>query len=160
MSTIETLEKGVKCVQSHQQRQQNVILVSLLLTLNIFHTIQGLFQKTRACVRYNQKRPGKSSKKAQLWIFTPHFFKLRAFGTLHPSKRHMFLEFLVKKKVFYFSKRALSLRAGTARNKWLKKALPFSSVAIVHYEQMFVCWGVLNCVNIITQSIKMSRCLI
>ena len=37
MSTIETLEKEVKYVQSQQQRQSNVILVSLLFTLNIFH---------------------------------------------------------------------------------------------------------------------------
>ena len=32
--TIETLEQGVKYVQS----QQNFVQVSLLLTLNIFHT--------------------------------------------------------------------------------------------------------------------------
>ena len=35
-----------------------------------------------------------------------------------PPKRHVFLEFLVEKKTFRFSKRAL--RAGTACNKWLK----------------------------------------
>ena len=33
----------------------------------------------------------------------------------------MFLEFSVEKKTFHLSKRAL--RAGTARNKWLKEAL-------------------------------------
>ena len=40
-----TLEKGVKCVQSYQWRHQNnvndvndVVLVTLMLTLNIFHT--------------------------------------------------------------------------------------------------------------------------
>ena len=42
LSTIETLENGVKYVQSQQERNQddvNVkIMVSLLLTLNIFHT--------------------------------------------------------------------------------------------------------------------------
>ena len=36
----------------------------------------------------------------------------------------------------------------------------FSSVAFVRYEQVNVCHGVLSCVNIITQSIKMSRCFI
>ena len=41
-STIETLEKEVRYIQSQQQRDQidvvEVVLVSLLLTLNIFHT--------------------------------------------------------------------------------------------------------------------------
>ena len=40
--TIETLERGVKYVQSYQLRNQNdagVVLVSLLLTLNIFHIL-------------------------------------------------------------------------------------------------------------------------
>ena len=38
-STIETLEKGEKYVQNWQYRQQNdAILVSIFLTLNIFHT--------------------------------------------------------------------------------------------------------------------------
>ena len=41
--TIETLEQGVKYVQSQQQRHQNdtidVDLVSLLLTLSIFSTL-------------------------------------------------------------------------------------------------------------------------
>ena len=72
-------------------------------------------------MRFNQKRAGKSSQRAQLWIFTPHSSKFRAFRTLHPPKRHVFLEFLVENKAYHFSKRAL--RAGTARNKWLKKAL-------------------------------------
>ena len=47
------------------------------------------------------------------------FFKCRIFRTLHPSKQHVFLEFLVENRAFYFSKRAL--RAGIARTKWLKK---------------------------------------
>ena len=38
--------------------------------------------------------------------------------------------------------------------------LSFSSVAIVRYEQINVCRGVFSCVNIITQSIKISRCFI
>ena len=37
---------------------------------------------------------------------------------LHAPKWHVFLEFLVEKKVYHFAKRAL--RAGTAHNKWLK----------------------------------------
>ena len=49
------------------------------------------------------------------------FFKCRIFRTLHPSKQHVFLEFLVENRAFYFSKRAL--RAGIARTKWLKKTL-------------------------------------
>ena len=80
--------------------------------------VRGLILENRACVRYNQKRARKSSKRTQLWVFTPHFFKFRAFRKLHPPKRHVFLEFLAEKKVFRFAKRALS--AGTARNKWLK----------------------------------------
>ena len=80
--------------------------------------LQGLFLKIRACVRYNQKRVKKSGKRAQSWIFTPHRSKFRAIRTLNLSKRHVFLEVLVEKKEFDFSKRAL--RAGTARDKWLK----------------------------------------
>ena len=50
-----------------------------------FYILQsGLFQKIRACVRYNQKRARKSSKRAQLWVFTPLFSKFGAFRTLHP----------------------------------------------------------------------------
>ena len=70
-------------------------------------------------MRYKQKRTRKSSKRAQLWIFTPHFSKFRAFRTLHSPKQHVFLEFLVKNNAFHFSKRAL--REDTARNKLLKK---------------------------------------
>ena len=44
---------------------------------------------------------------AQLWIFTPRFFKIGAFRMLYPSKRHVFFEFLVEEKAFHFSKRAL-----------------------------------------------------
>ena len=36
----------------------------------------------------------------------------------------------------------------------------FRSVAIVYYEQISFCRGVLSCVNIITQSIKIRRCFI
>ena len=42
-STIKTVEQGVKYVQIKQKRQQNdttgIVLVSLLFTLNIFHTL-------------------------------------------------------------------------------------------------------------------------
>ena len=41
--TIETRKQGVKNVQSYQLRYQNdangVVLLSLLMTLNIFHTL-------------------------------------------------------------------------------------------------------------------------
>ena len=47
--------------------------------------------------------------------------KFRAFRTVHPLKRHVFLEVLVENKAFHFLKRAL--RAGTACNKCLRKAL-------------------------------------
>ena len=89
----------------------------------ILDHIQGLFWKIRSCVRFNLKRARKCSKRAQLWIFTPHSSKFRAFRTLHLPIRHVFLEFLVENKAYHFSKRAL--RAGTARNKLLKKALIF-----------------------------------
>ena len=46
------------------------------------------------------------------------FCKFRTFRMLHPPKRHVFLEVLVEKKTFRFSKRALPV--GTACNKWLK----------------------------------------
>ena len=36
----------------------------------------------------------------------------------------------------------------------------FFSVSIVDFEQVNVCRGALSCVNIITQSLKMSKCCI
>ena len=84
----------------------------------------GLILENKGCVRYNQKEAMNCSKRAQLWIFTPYFSKFWAFRTLHPPKRHVFLEFLVEKKAFHSSKRAL--RAGIACNKWLKEALGFT----------------------------------
>ena len=63
----------------------------------------------------------KVKKKAQRWIFTPHFSKFRAFRTLHPPKWNVVLEFLVENKAFHFSKRALPV--ATTHNKWLKKAM-------------------------------------
>ena len=85
----------------------------------IFETTASLFKKIWACLRYNQKRTRKSIKRAQLWIFTPHFSKFRAFRMLHPPKWYVFLEFSVNNKAFHFSKRVL--RAVTACKKWLKK---------------------------------------
>ena len=90
----------------------------IIFDLCIFLVNQDLFQKIRACVRYSQKRTRKSSKGAQLWIFSPHFYKFRAFTTLHLPKQHVFLEVLVENKAFYFSERAL--HAGSPCNKWLK----------------------------------------
>ena len=102
-------------------------------------------------MQFNQKRARTSSKRAKLWIFTPHSSKFRAFGTLHPPKRHVFLEFLEENKANHFSKRAL--RAATARNKRLKKALTMSGprqrfqdpvkhlTAGLHYERFL--WEIL-----------------
>ena len=56
---------------------------------------------------------------------------------LHPPKRHVFLDFSVEKKVFRFAKRAL--RAGTARNKWLKYALADVCMRIRGYEMLIFC---------------------
>ena len=57
-----------------------------------------------ACVRYNQKEARKSSKRVQLWIFTPHFSQFRAFRTLHPPKRHVFLDILMRIRHFISQK--------------------------------------------------------
>ena len=83
-----------------------------------------------------------------MWIFTPNFFKFRAFRTLTPE-RHVFLEFLVENKAFSFSKRVL--HADTARNKWLKKALlalsaigsqPTSLSDVLNLKNLKTIWGV------------------
>ena len=66
------------------------------------------------------KRAGKSSKRTQLWICTPHFSKFRAFRMLHPLKSMCFWSFHYRIR-FHFLKRALC--TGTARSKWLKKVL-------------------------------------
>ena len=71
-------------------------------------------------MQYNQKMVRKSSKRAQLWMGAPppptplQFSKFRAFGMLHPTKRHVFLEVLLENKALYFSKTAL--HAGTTNN--------------------------------------------
>ena len=40
------------------------------------------------------------------------------------------------------------------------KFRPFLSVSIVHYEQINICQELFSCVNIITKSLKMSKCFI
>ena len=47
-----------------------------------------------------KKGEKKSSKRTQLWNFTPHLFTFRAFIMLHPSKQHDFFEFVVEKRYF------------------------------------------------------------
>ena len=131
--TFEELTIALKGIQLILQNAPSKIFIGVL-NAPLNHTFsrklktcqhyQGLFQKIRACVQFNQKRARTSSKRAKLWIFTPHSSKFRAFGTLHPPKRHVFLEFLEENKANHSSKRAL--RAATARNKWLKKALTMS----------------------------------
>ena len=58
-----------------------------------------------ACVRCNQRIKRRSSKRAELSIFTPCFLQIQG------------LEFLVENWAFDFSKRAL--RAGTPPKNWL-----------------------------------------
>ena len=77
---------------------------------------QGLFCKVRVCMQYDQKRQ-ESPVKGHICGFVPFIF---------PNLEHVDYwvfsrEFSVESKAFHFSKKAL--RAGTARNKWLKKAL-------------------------------------
>ena len=64
------------------------------------------------------KKEEESSAKGHMCGFTPRLSKFRAFRTLHPPRRHVFLQFLVENKAFYLSKRALP--AGTACHSWLK----------------------------------------
>ena len=42
-STMEKLKKGVKYVLSYQERHHDVVLVSLLYTLSVFHTLLGKY---------------------------------------------------------------------------------------------------------------------
>ena len=72
-------------------------------------------------MRYNEKRAGKFGKRAQLWVFHSKCPKFTAFGMLHPLNGMWFQRFFSENKLFHLSKRAL--RAGTARNKWLKEPL-------------------------------------
>ena len=55
-------------------------------------------------MRYNQKRVRKSSERAQLWIFTPYFFKFRAFRMLHPLKTYVFGVFIKKYCILFLNK--------------------------------------------------------
>ena len=67
------------------------------------------------------KKGGKSPVKGRNSKFLPLILPNLKYLEHTPPKQHVFLEFLVENKAFRFSKRAL--RASTARNKWLKKAL-------------------------------------
>ena len=58
----------------------------------------------KACVRYNQKKAIKCSKSAQLWIFTPHLPKFRAFRTLHPLNGMCFWSFNREKDISFLKK--------------------------------------------------------
>ena len=50
------------------------------------------------------KKGQESTERAELWSFNHHYSKHRAFGTLHPPKRRVFLELSIENKAFYFSK--------------------------------------------------------
>ena len=56
---------------------------------------------------------------------------------MHPLNGMCFWSVLLEKKVFRFAKRAL--RAGTARNKWLKYALADVCMRIRGYEMLIFC---------------------
>ena len=53
-------------------------------------------------------------------IFPLIFANIEHLECYTPPKRYVVLKVLTENTIMYFSKRAL--RAGTARNKWLKKA--------------------------------------
>ena len=92
-------------------------------------------------MRWIKKWARKSSKRAPLWIFTAHFYKFWAFRTLHPHKRHFFLEVLVENKPFYFSKRALLVKITSVnvffsfRFKHWGYTVPF-----LHYPWVYCTW--------------------
>ena len=65
----------------------------------------GLILENTGMRAYNKKGQ-ESPVKGRSFGFL-HFCKFRAFRTLHPPKRHVFLEVLVEKKACRFSKRAL-----------------------------------------------------
>ena len=102
--------RAIKIIALVWTKLNKIILINKIIGLSV------------ACpkywVWYNEKRAREFTKRAQLWIFTPHFNNFRAFKTLRSLFRHRFLEVLVDNKVFYFSKRPL--RADIVRNKWLK----------------------------------------
>ena len=82
-----------------------------------FHTTRAYFRKKgHACgiTQKGQKGPVKGHNCGFLPLIFPKLGHLYRYTPLNS----MFLEFLVKNKEFYSTKRAL--RADIARNKWLK----------------------------------------
>ena len=62
--TIETVEQGVKYVQSQGVKHVGVVLVSLLLTLNIFHTCFSV-----SIVNFEQVNAIGKTKQMHLFLF-------------------------------------------------------------------------------------------
>ena len=87
--------KKIKAYRKSLQKEPTVNRCLLLLDLKPFR-LQAELQKIRACVRYNQKKAGKSSKRASLWIFTPQFFNFKALRRLYHFTRQVFQEFLIE----------------------------------------------------------------
>ena len=83
--------------------------------------LRAYFWKQVHACSITKKGQEKLSKRAQFWIFTPHFFKFGTCKVVHLHKQLVIMEFLVKTKAFYFSKWVL--RAATAHNKRLKQVL-------------------------------------
>ena len=100
----------------------------------VFVLIQGIFQKIRVCMWYNQKRATKSSKKARLWIFTPHFSIFRAFRMLHPLNGICFLSFQKKK----MEKHILFLNKSTVCGYRTQQLVKKSSVIIFFFSFVLV----------------------
>ena len=65
---------------------------------------QSVFYIIRACVRCNQKERQECPVKGYNCGILPLMFPNLGHIGLHPSKQHVFLEILVDKKAFYFSK--------------------------------------------------------
>ena len=106
----------------------------------VFVLIQGIFQKIRACMWYNQKRATKFSKKAQLWVFTPHFSIFRAFRMLHPLNSMCFLSFQKKKR----EKHVLFLNKSTVcgyRTQQLVKKSPVIIFFFLLFQFFRFCLG-------------------
>ena len=70
-------------------------------------TSPGLILEIKGMRTVQQKSARKSSKRAQLWIFTQNIFKFRAFGILNTAKQQVVLKVFTENEIFYFSKRAL-----------------------------------------------------
>ena len=79
-------------------------------------------------------------------------------STLHFLKRYVLSKILIKKKAFYFSKRAL--RAGKVRNKWLKKALPFKIFFIQSILLFFAKYLSKKCMNDNKSKLRVHRRLL